>query len=95
MVSECAAPAAGRVFAEASSIAGSCPTGVGSDNGQLRGPCGVAGAAENPPAAAGCSFEGTLVGWDCVAAVADTMEAVGHRYPPALVATAKAASNAS
>jgi len=79
MVSESAATAAGGVLATPTDIQGACPTAAGSDNGQLRGSCRVAGAANYPPAAAGRALEGSLVGGDCVTAIAEAVEAVGHR----------------
>ncbi len=79
MGSESAAPAAGSVLAAASGIAGACPTAAGADGGNLRSSCRVAGAANYPPAAAGRALEGSLVGGDCVAAIAEAVEAVGHR----------------
>ena len=76
--SESAASAAGGILAASSSIAGAHPTGVGPGDGHLRGSCGVAGSAHYAPAAACRALEGSLMGGDCVAAVAEAVEAVGH-----------------
>jgi hypothetical protein len=79
MGSESAAPAAWGILATPTGIPGACPAAAGADGSDLRGSCRVAGAANYPPAAAGRALEGSLVGGDCVAAIAEAVEAVGHR----------------
>jgi hypothetical protein len=79
MGSESAATAAGGILASASGIAGAGPAAGDLDDGHLGRSCGMAGFANYAPSAAGRALEDALPCGDSVAAVAETVEAVGHR----------------